>query len=137
MQADRTSDTAQGPDGRGAPAAPPASVLGTHYLVELRDCDAARLERVDDVKRVMLRAAEESHARIVGSAFHQFQPAGASGVVLIRESHFSIHTWPENRYAAADIFTCGDEMDADVAVRVMADGFGAAGVQVRKIDRGC
>jgi len=34
-----------------------------------------------------------------------------SGVVVIAESHVSIHTWPEYDYAAVDIFTCGDTID--------------------------
>ena len=89
------------------------------------------------MREVMLRAAADSGASIVGSAFHQFQPVGASGVVLIRESHFSIHTWPENAYAAADIFTCGHEMDADAAVRTMTAGFTARDVHVQRIPRGC
>ena len=111
--------------------------MGFHYLVELRACDAGRLERVEDVREVMLRAAADSGARIVDSAFHQFQPVGASGVVLVRESHFSIHTWPENHYAAADIFTCGEEMDPDAAVRTMTAGFAARDVHVRRVARGC
>ena len=55
----------------------------------------------------MIGAANEAKATIIESRFHQFSPYGISGVVVIAESHLTIHTWPEYRYAAVDIFTCG------------------------------
>ena len=114
----------------------PAKVLGSHFLIELLDCDPATLRWADDVEAIMRRAAERSNAGIVNAAFHQFQPEGASGVILIRWSHFSIHTWPEEGYAAADIFTCGDEMDPELAIEVMTEGFAARTVRRTEIPRG-
>jgi len=54
----------------------------------------------------MLAAAKESGATILGESFHQFSPQGVSGVIIIAESHLTVHTWPEHGYAGADIFTC-------------------------------
>ena len=54
-------------------------------------------------------------ATVVSSHFHQFSPYGISGVVIIQESHLTLHTWPEYGYAAVDVFTCGDiDLDAGV-----------------------
>jgi S-adenosylmethionine decarboxylase len=85
--------------------------LGRHLLTELYGCDEGILNNRETIERIMNDAALVSGATIVGSVFHLFNPHGISGVVVIAESHFAIHTWPEFRYAAVDIFTCGDEVD--------------------------
>ncbi len=110
--------------------------FGDHYLIELIDCDTDKLKFVDDVRSVMLAAAERSNSQIVASDFHQFEPEGVSGVILISWSHFSVHTWPEASYAGCDIFTCGDEMDPEIAMAVMKDGFCAQTVRFQIIPRG-
>ena len=63
--------------------------------------DPARLEQI------LKNAAQAARCEVLGSVAHKFQPQGASVVVLVAESHLSIHTWPEHQYAAADILTCG------------------------------
>ena len=55
----------------------------------------------------MVSAAQACKATIVDATFHAFNPYGVSGVVVIAESHLSIHTWPERDFAAIDIFMCG------------------------------
>jgi S-adenosylmethionine decarboxylase len=75
------------------------------------DCDPEVLNDEEKITRYMLQAAEISGATIVGEVFHRFSPHGVSGAVVIAESHLSIHTWPEYRYAALDLFTCGDNVD--------------------------
>jgi len=59
------------------------------------------------LKNNLEQAAKEAGATVVKTVLHQFNPQGLSGVVVIAESHIAIHTWPEYRYAALDIFTCG------------------------------
>ena len=56
----------------------------------------------------MLQAAKISGVEILSRWFTSFNPIGVSGVVIIAESHFSIHTWPEKGYAALDFYTCGN-----------------------------
>lgn len=56
----------------------------------------------------MIEAAKAAGATVVGSVFHPFTPQGLSGVVVVEESHLSIHTWPERGYAAVDFYTCGE-----------------------------
>ncbi len=100
------------------------SDFGKHYLIDLRDCDPETIKSVDPTREIVLRAAKECGATILDDHFHQFHPIGVSGVVLIAESHISIHTWPESGFAAADIFTCG-EMKPQVAIDIMREGFRA------------
>ena len=81
--------------------------LGKHLLLELNDCDPKLLNDIGLIREIMLAAANESGATVLGESFHQFSPQGVSGVILIAESHLSVHTWPEHGYAGADILTCG------------------------------
>lgn len=85
--------------------------LGRHIIVEMYDCDAAVLNEQETIATEMINAAKIAGATIVGDVFHRFSPHGVSGAVVIAESHLSIHTWPEYRYAALDLFTCGDTVD--------------------------
>lgn len=81
--------------------------LAVHVLVELYGVDAALLDDPDRLERALLGAAAAARCEVLGSVKHKFEPQGASVVVLVAESHLSIHTWPEHGYAAADILTCG------------------------------
>ena len=85
--------------------------LGRHVLVELYDCNEELLNNPQFIEEQMLKAAEKSKATVVSSSAHHFNPFGVSGVVVIAESHITIHTWPEHHYAAVDIFTCGETVD--------------------------
>ena len=84
--------------------------LGTHLLLDLKECNAELLDDLDYIREVVLAAAREAGATVVGETFHKFRPIGVTGIVAIAESHISIHTWPEHSYAAADIFTCGESL---------------------------
>jgi S-adenosylmethionine decarboxylase len=110
--------------------------FGRHYLVDFLGCDPETLRLVDPTREIFLRAARESKATLVGEDFHQFEPEGVSGVILIAESHLSVHTWPEDGFAAVDIFTCGEEMDAEVAIAVLKAAFRAEKTVVRIHTRG-
>ncbi|WP_299460970.1 adenosylmethionine decarboxylase [uncultured Microscilla sp.] len=85
--------------------------LGQHILVEFYGCPEEVMKDNHLIEKVMNEAAEASGATIVGSHFHTFNPYGVSGVIVIAESHFTVHTWPEYGYAAIDIFTCGETID--------------------------
>ncbi|MFN3329033.1 MAG: adenosylmethionine decarboxylase [Fervidobacterium pennivorans] len=85
--------------------------LGRHIIAEFYDCDKEILDNIDAIEFHMKQGAYETGATIVNSSFHRFLPYGVSGVVVISESHLTIHTWPEYGYAAVDLFTCGDHVD--------------------------
>lgn len=112
------------------------NTLGKHVLLELKDCDREVLNDLEAIKDILLTAATESGAAVMGESFHTFQPQGVSGVVIIAESHLSIHTWPEYGYAAADIFTCGTTVQPDKAAKVIIDRTGARNHSVIEIQRG-
>jgi S-adenosylmethionine decarboxylase proenzyme len=85
--------------------------LGKHILVEFYGCNSEKLKDSNMLQQEFENAANISGATVVDSTFHTFSPYGVSGVVVIAESHLTIHTWPEYGYAAVDLFTCGDTVD--------------------------
>ena len=96
-----------------------ALALGRHLTIEYYDCDARILADVSAMKNIFVEAAQISGATVLESSFHAFQPQGVSGIVVICESHFAVHAWPEHDYAAVDIFTCGDQIDFDLAAETL------------------
>jgi S-adenosylmethionine decarboxylase len=110
--------------------------LGTHLLVELYGCERCPLERVSAVEQALLRAAHASRARVVSHFFHEFEPYGVSGVVVIEESHYTIHTWPEHRYAAVDLFFCSESVEAERALEVLREAFKPQRVEMMLVRRG-
>ena len=110
--------------------------LGIHIVVELKDCKSDILNNLDEVRGAMVGAAKEAGATIVEVAFHEFSPFGISGMVIIAESHLSIHTCPEYGYAAVDIFTCGDVINPETAVKYLIKRFGSLNPSMVKIKRG-
>ncbi len=111
-------------------SAQPVFALGRQLTLEYEDCSPQAFLDKASVETVLLDAARDSGATIISSSFHQFEPQGISGVVIIAESHFTIHAWPEHNYAAVDIFTCGDNIDLDVAIAAMQKGFASKRVFV-------
>lgn len=114
----------------------PKNTFGDHYLVDLYGCDPSLISTVQPVRDVLLNAAIKSESTILDDSFHQFEPYGASGVIIIAESHFSIHTWPESNFAAVDIFTSGNLMKPQIAIEIMQAGYGANYIKVVKMTRG-
>jgi len=111
------------------------TVLGVHWLLDFHGCPFEALDRAEKVRVALIDAARRAGAQVLGDRFHQFEPHGASGVVLIGESHLSIHTWPERGYAAADLFTCSTSLDVEAAVTALAGNLCASQVERRKIER--
>lgn len=97
--------------------------LGSHVLIELFGCDPKSLEMESTVGKAMRDAALASQATVVTDSFHEFKPYGVSGAVIIQESHYTIHTWPEHGYAAVDLFYCGGTIHVDRAIEELRTQF--------------
>ena len=111
-------------------------VLGRHLVVELSDCDHSVLDNTALLEQYLNEAVRRSGATIVKSVFHRYNPQGVSGVVVIAESHISLHTWPEYGYAAIDFFTCGTAVDPYKAHDYLKEKLRAGVVQLRELPRG-
>ncbi|HEU4373107.1 MAG TPA: adenosylmethionine decarboxylase [Telluria sp.] len=99
---------------------------GIHLLADFHGVSADKLVSCEAIDALLRAAALAAGATILHSHFHSFGPQqGVTGVLLLAESHISIHTWPEFGFAAADIFMCGDaapELALDVIERAMGAG---------------
>ena len=126
-----------GQDEEGLPFRPnEIPSLGSHLLVELYGCDQEALKREDFVGDAMRDAATESKATVVDQSFHEFRPYGVSGAVIIQESHYTIHTWPEHGYAAVDLFYCGGTVLVHRAVEVLQERFKPGRIKFLVVRRG-
>jgi S-adenosylmethionine decarboxylase len=107
---------------------------GTHLLVEL--WGAANLADVAGIENALLEGARKAGATVLHSYMHPFgEGMGVSGVVVLAESHISIHTWPERGYAAIDLFMCG-KADPYKAIPALKAAFAPNAIQVSESKRG-
>ena len=111
--------------------------LGKHVLIELYDCDVSILNQIEKIKEILISGAKAVNATIIETSFHHFSPYGVSGVVIIAESHFTIHSWPEYAYAAIDLFSCDDKIDHKIVIDMFIKEFFAKQHQTSVIYRGC
>ena len=109
--------------------------FGQHLLAEYRGCDRELLDDITRVESLLRRAADLAGATIVAAVFHPFSPQGVTGVVVVEESHLSIHTWPEHGYAAVDFYTCG-ECHPERAYEYLREALGAEYSELMEVERG-
>jgi S-adenosylmethionine decarboxylase len=105
-------------------------------MLELKECNPELLDDLPYIKDTMVQAAVEVGAHIIGESFHQFHPQGVTGVLAIAESHIAIHTWPEHKYAAADVFTCGESFDPRRAAQLLIDKLESKDSSITELKRG-
>ena len=110
--------------------------LSKHLLVDLYGCPADLLNDVTALEKVMIEAAQRAGATVINSMFHHFSPFGVSGVVVIQESHLTIHTWPEQGFAAVDLFTCGTQTKPQRALTHLKRALQSTRIEVRQFRRG-
>ncbi|MDB5802636.1 MAG: S-adenosylmethionine decarboxylase related protein [Rhodocyclales bacterium] len=111
------------------------SILGQHLLLDLDGVSPGLLGDTAQIEIVLREAARLAGATPIHAHFHHFGPGmGVTGVLLLRESHISIHTWPEHGFAAVDIFMCG-QAQPETATAHIAKALAAESHRVRKLDR--
>ena len=110
--------------------------MGRHVVAELWECDEELLNDQQAIERIMVNAALESGAEVREVIFHKFTPLGVSGVVIISESHLTIHSFPEHGYASVDVYTCGDRIDPAIAADYIAKGLRTKKKELLHIPRG-
>ena len=108
--------------------------VGKELIVELWDPAGVDLTDQNTIRAVLRRAVRSSGSTLIRSYFHRLEP-GITGFLLLKESHISIHTWPEYGYAAFDFFTCG-KADSYKALEAVKEAFRPSKVQVTEVLRG-
>jgi S-adenosylmethionine decarboxylase len=113
----------------------PESALGLHYIIEF--FGARNLMDTGPVQCVLREAAEKAGAVVLDENVHDFgEGQGVTGVVVLAESHISIHTWPEHDYAAIDIFMCGDRVSPETSLDHLRAFFKPESESVSRLQRG-
>lgn len=108
---------------------------GKHLILDL--WTDTNLNNNEFMEKTLLDAAKAADATVLYSYFHTFDiNGGISGVIVLAESHISVHSWPEENYAAFDIFMCGDAQP-ELAINHIVEQFNSDEYHVKTIKRGC
>ena len=110
--------------------------LGRHFLLDIAGAPFDLLDDPVEIEEALVATVKAMGAKVLGIHIHRLAPQGISGVVVISESHLTIHTWPELGEAAVDLFTCGDEAAAKRAVTALGPRLRAGKVEIRELLRG-
>jgi len=110
--------------------------LCSQVMLDLYGCKSDYLDDLEWVENVLIEAANYGGAFIIDVVFHKLKPSGIVGVIIIADSHLTVRTWPEYRYAAVEIFTAGKAFDCDAAVAQVATRFRCAKRSLTAIERG-
>lgn len=109
--------------------------MNKHCLLNLYGCENSKLDDVEYLLNLLKSAAVETGATIVDSLTKKFEPQGVTIIIMLSESHISIHTWPETGEALVDVFTCGLEVNPFWAVPVISEGLNSHRYSVEMIRR--
>lgn len=110
--------------------------IGSHCILEMYDCPAEILDDLELIEAALRDAAKVSKSTLLSATAHRFEPQGVTALGLLAESHISIHTWPELGYAAADVFTCGEQCLPEAACQHLASALHADRYDLRIMERG-
>jgi len=112
------------------------STYGRHVTMDLRGVSFERLNDVEFLRAAMYEAARRCGATVVDENFVKFEPQGVTGVLVLSESHLSIHTYPEEGFAAIDCYTCGERVDPEIAAAYLQEALEGQVVGYRALQRG-
>jgi S-adenosylmethionine decarboxylase len=110
--------------------------IGVHLIADLYGCDFDKLNNQSFLRSTLTTAAQVAGCRILSVNFESFEPQGQTGVVIVAESHLSIHTYPEFGYAATDLFTCGTQTMPWIALSSIIAALSPSRHEVKEIKRG-
>ena len=108
---------------------------GNHLLLELYGCNREKLNDELYLRCQLNSAAKLAKASVLNIVSNKFEPFGVTAIALLAESHLSIHTWPESRYSAIDIFTCGRDMKPKLASKFLIESLEASNHLLKTIAR--
>ncbi|MFC5653722.1 adenosylmethionine decarboxylase [Paenibacillus solisilvae] len=97
------------------------STYGRHIAVDVWGTEFEILNNIDFLRLIMVDAAKKSSAQVLSISYKKFDPNGCTILVLLSESHLSIHTYPEQEFAAIDCYTCGEKVDPKIAIDYLID----------------
>ncbi|SEP07632.1 MULTISPECIES: adenosylmethionine decarboxylase [unclassified Paenibacillus] len=112
------------------------STFGRHVAVDAWGVDFDLLNSAEYLQAQLVEAAEACGATVMSVQSKQFEPQGATVLVLLSESHLSIHTYPERGFAAIDCYTCGETVDPQMAIDYLVSVLKPEKTYAKKLVRG-
>jgi S-adenosylmethionine decarboxylase len=112
------------------------STFGRHVAVDTWGVDFELLNNAQFLEAQLVEAAEACGATVMSVQSKQFEPQGATVLVLLSESHLSIHTYPERGFAAIDCYTCGETVDPQLAIDYLVSVLKPEKTYAKKLIRG-
>lgn len=106
-----------------------------HILFTLKGCLPDELNDEGFIRDIMYQASMCANSTLIKLHSHKFSPQGVTAIVLLAESHISIHTWPEKGMAICDVFTCGDHTKPMDAVEYMKSELNASDIVINEFER--
>jgi len=97
--------------------------------------DGVWVSKASHLAKIMNRIAERCGFTVVGRSFHQFEPHGTTGVLVLSESHFSAHTYPEHNKIYIDVFCCSPNFDPKLTAFIIEEEFSALRASWQVVDR--
>jgi len=110
-------------------------LIGEHIFGTLKLCNQIKLNDLDFIEKSLIKACKAANCTVLNILSHQFFPQGVTSVLLLEESHISIHTYPEHKSAFVDIFTCGLNARPVEALKVLINEFECHYVNQKQIWR--
>ncbi|MBD3231275.1 adenosylmethionine decarboxylase [Candidatus Dependentiae bacterium] len=108
--------------------------LGIHLIADFWNCKVP--QNITELEKLLKDAAIEANSTPLELSVHKFEPEGITGIIILAESHISIHYWPEKKYAAVDIFTCGTKSKPYEALKYLKKKLKTKKAEVFEIKRG-
>ncbi|MBS1989373.1 MAG: adenosylmethionine decarboxylase [Cyanobacteria bacterium SZAS LIN-3] len=108
---------------------------GKHLLLTLGECRSELLNDEQALRDLVLAAAEATGATVLNVCSHKFQPQGMTALVLLAESHASLHTYPESNVVFWDCFTCGTTCEPELSVEILVQALGGKIVSQQTVKR--
>ena len=112
-------------------------MIGREFLADFVGCDKKSLQNKEELERILLKSVTDAKATIIDKKFYKFTTGGkgVTGYILLAESHVSIHTYPEKKFAVVDVFACG-KLDANYILKSIMEQLPHKSVKIKKISRG-
>lgn len=114
----------------------PNVLLGRHAIIDLSGCNPQIMRNHGLIGDILYQAAQVAKLTVVGSMDHRFEPFGYSAVLILEESHLSIHTWPEHNYASVDLYSCNLDTDMRAIKDYLAEQLQATDTAFTVLNRG-
>lgn len=106
----------------------------THVIAKMKGSEEILLDN-SKIKNKLLESAWENGVSVITNSCHEFYPQGLSFIILLAESHISIHTYPELGFCDLDCYTCGDKIDGSKIMSLFAQKMGLSIENLKELER--